>query len=267
MPQPDVFDFDEITEWAPRLCQHLRGHDLEQIAKTIRETETEYWEDSRDILLRAIGRDEAANQVAIWLKAQTVIGYHGTRLSPADLESVRARGLIPLTAADRKVRLTRSLSAHARWGEVEPKLDEAIELFGAKDFAGRREGQVHLTASRAGLTESFNHYLEEGSEFDGHIAQHLLGDEGRALIMADGTPYLIKAAVPGSLAYDACNPYPEISHDLPNLVEPILTSLACWLADESFRSAAMELDCGIVLYEAVPPDWLDIREYIQPSQV
>ncbi len=45
-------------------------------------------------------------------------------------------------------------------------------------LGGRREGQVHLTLSPAGLVNGFNHLLCEVAEIAVHIATELLGPEG-----------------------------------------------------------------------------------------
>jgi len=91
-----------------------------------------------------------------------------------------------------------------------------------QDRGGHREGQVHLTVSRAGLTRSFNHYLTRGSEFDGHVARHLLGVEGQNLLGSHGGAVLFKLQVPGKTALAACNPYVRPDTEIPNLVSDIL---------------------------------------------
>jgi hypothetical protein len=167
------------------------------------------------------------------------------------------KGLLPLVAANRASRLRRSLSAHPRWTEIEPQLEEAIELFGPKARWGRREGQVHLTVSRAGLTKRFNHYLTQGAEFDWHVSNHLLGQEGQALVSADGAPYLVKVRVPGEIAFKACNRYGVPRDELPNLVRPAMAVWSYWLAYPEYDSASRKLDCGMVFKEAVPAEWIE----------
>jgi hypothetical protein len=108
--------------------------------------------------------------------------------------------LRPLVASERQSRLTRALAAHRDWPQVRGDLDRVLTTYGEGNHAGRRQGQVHLTLSRAGLENGFNHYLTHGSEFDQHAAHALLGDEGKELLRRYGRPILIKVKVPGEVA-------------------------------------------------------------------
>jgi hypothetical protein len=96
--------------------------------------------------------------VVAWLQSNEIAGYHGSRLTDEEFHSVKKIGLIPLDAETRRDRLIRALSHHPKWQEVKAKLDETILAYGQGNRAGHREGQVHLTLSKAGLIQSFNHY-------------------------------------------------------------------------------------------------------------
>jgi hypothetical protein len=64
---------------------------------------------------------------------------------------------------------------------MEPQLEETLALFGAANHGGHREGQVHLTISRAGLVQGFNHYLTHGSESIGTSPISALREFARSL--------------------------------------------------------------------------------------
>lgn len=258
-----IFDFDEIESWGPELRNQLAPLLPVDPGATIRARKPEYIEDAADILYGLTSRAALNDGVTAWIKGQSVRGYHGTRLTMEEREAILREGLRPLVAQDRALRLRRSLSPHPRWAEVEGQLPEALQLFGAKAYAGRRERQVHLTVSRGGLVESFNHYLRQGSEFDWHVAHHLLGDEGQALVSADGEGLLISVLVPGETALDACNPFGPPSEG-PNLVTAILKVWSWWLAYPDYRSATYLLDCGMIFRDAVPSDWIEAVTALEP---
>jgi hypothetical protein len=217
----EPFDFDRIEVWGPELHSALRSILPDATRDQIRNSDPKYLEDARDRLFELVDRESLIEGVSEWFRQQSVFAYHGTRVTEDELASIRRDGLLPLNPASRATRLRRSLSSHPKWAQVEPRLAEAIQLFGDGKY-GRREGQVHLTISRAGLVRSFNYYLDQGSEFDWHVAHHLLGEEGQALVAADGAAILIKMRVPGTNALAACNPYGPFGSNLPNLVSDVL---------------------------------------------
>lgn len=257
MSAPLVFDFDDNSEWGPRLTEALQAHLPPDIAAKISASEPEYIQDAADIVLQNGDKWAISATITDWLKSHSVRGYHGTRLGATELASIRENGLLPLVATQRSARLQRALGQHARWPEVADGLPEALELYGAKKYGGEREGQVHLTISRAGLLDGFDHYLTQGSEFDWHVAHHLLGTEGQALIGSDGETHLVTVSVPGVIAFAAANPFGKHSEDLPNLVSDVLRVWSYWLGDQSYRAASLEVDCGMIFYDKVPPNWIE----------
>ncbi len=221
----------------------------------------EYIEDARDLLFNLADRDAIIDATLEWIRSSTVAGYHGTRLTHAEVDSVRAKGLLPLKAEARRDRLVRALSSHPRWRQVADRLDELIQAHGQGARAGRREDQVHLTLSRSGLMSGFNHYLTHGSEFDQHVAHALLGSQGKELLSQDGAPTLIKCAIPGDVALDAAHPFFSIDDlrsrgDVPNLVDEFLKTWSYKLAHPDFQACTLEVDCGMFFCEIVPAGWI-----------
>lgn len=120
---------------------------------------------------------------------------------------------------------------------------------------------MHLTLSRAALTDGFNHYLTYGAEFDQRVAHALLGQDGKELLARDGTPRVIQAAVPGPLALDAAHPYFSIDNirsrgDVPNLVNEFLEAWSYRLAHPGFQSRTLKIDCGMIFRSTVPATWI-----------
>lgn len=258
-----TFDFDDNAEWGPRLWELLRPYLPGDIAQIVRAAEPEFIEDAADVVLMHADEPVLSEVMIDWLRSQRIRAYHGTRVNADELASIRRDGLLPLRVQQRAERLQRALNQHPRWGEVAHKLPAALELFGSGMHSGRREGQVHLTVSRAGLVEGFNHYLKEGSEFDWHVSHHLLGPEGQALMAADGQPYLIAMLVPGDTALASCNRYGMPTDRFPNPVYDLFRVWSYWLGNPDYRASRLKLDCGLVLSDTVPATWIDYIEKIE----
>lgn len=256
-----MLDFDNIDDWAPRLTAEMRPFVPNSVEQTLVESELDYIEDAQDILFDLTDRDAVIDAVVAWLRSRNISGYHGSRLTDEETDSVLTVGLIPLLAETRRDRLRMALSPHPRWSEVEAQLEAAIRAYGQGNRAGHREGQVHLTLSRSGLTNDFNHYLIYGSEFDQWVARFLLESEGMEFLARYGKPRVFQVAVPGDKALDAANQYFSVDErrergEIPNLVDKFLM---CWcyrLSDPSFQSQTLKVDCGMVFRKTVPADWI-----------
>lgn len=217
--------------------------------------------EARDLLLASTDREAVIDAALSLIQAEGITGYHGSRLTDAEVHLIRSSGLLPLRVADRRRRLTRALSPHPRWPEVAQRLDGVIQAYGPGGRAGRREDQVHLALSRAGLTKGFNHYLTHGAECDQHMAYELLGQEGTQLLSRDGTPRVIRIAVPGSSALDAAHPHFSPSDlrtrgDIPSLVREFITAWSNRLICPDFQSETMRIGCGMVFRSVVPASWI-----------
>lgn len=256
-----MFDYDEIDDWAPKLAAALKDHVSDAVRNKIAAMTFEFVEDARDTLFKLVDRDAVIDATIAWIRSSALAGYHGTRLTDAEVDSVRAIGLVPLNAEMRRGRLERAFALHPRWSEMAEKLDELIYSHGPGERAGPRENQVHLTLSRSGVNSSFNHYLKSGSEFDQRVAVAILGSEGIDLLGRDGSPKLIKCAVPGGTALDASHQFFSIDDlrskgDVPNLVDQFLNAWSYKLAYPEFQSGTLKTDCGMVFRETVPASWI-----------
>jgi hypothetical protein len=266
-----VFDFDHIEEWGPRLCLELSGAVPRDVSQAIASGKPKLVEDARDILLSKVDQTIVLRLAVNWLKLQTIVAYHGSRLTAEEIVDVRRDGLRVLKATDREQRLRTILSAHPRWPTVERSLTEVVDAYGVnwlQNNSGRREGSVHATISRSGLIKSFDRYLKYGSEFDQMVSQRLLEDEGMELLGGYGSPVIFKIAVPGVVAFHAANPcLPELPIGLPNLVRESLDAWAFWLANPTFSTQTLEVDCGLKFSADVPPEWIIDCEQVADPRV
>jgi hypothetical protein len=145
---------------------------------------------------------------------------------------------------------------HPRWSECASRLGEELSRHGPGGYVGVREGEVHLTLSRAGLTESFNHYLEYGA-IDQHVARALL-DEERSGVSRPGRGAAIDIGGGPWAGRDCCGPpYFSVAmmrerDELPNIVKVLLRAFAFRLMRPVFQSRRLEFDCGMVFRSAVP---------------
>lgn len=248
-----MLDFDNIGDWAPKFATSLVRHVPDWIATKLRVKKPKYVEDARDLLFAWADRDAVIDEALQLVCSDEIAGYHGSRLTDAEVDLIRSRGLIPLKAEDRRHRLARALSPHPKWPKVAYQLDDVIQAHGRGGSAGCREDQVHLTLSRVGLTKGFNHYLTHGAEFDQHVAHALLGQEGTELLSRDGEPRVIRVAVPGSIALDAAHPYFSVSDlrargEVPNLINEFLKAWSYRLAYPEFQPATLQVDCGMIFH-------------------
>ncbi len=161
-----TLDFDKIDEWTISLSNVLYPLITNSTIRKLTESKFKYIEDSQDLLFKLTNQDEIINAVIEWIRSKKIVGYHGTRINKAEIDSIIKNGLLALDAIDRTSRLTRVLSSHPKWDSIKNKLDNTIQSHGKGNYSGKREGQAHLTLSRASLINWFNHYIRYGSEFD-----------------------------------------------------------------------------------------------------
>ncbi len=257
----ETVDFDNIDCWAPNLTVVLRSVVTDSVIERLAGAKFEFIEDALDFLFTLTDSDAVTDAVLAWITSVNIMGYHGTRLTDEEVTSIKNNGLLPLEAKLRRNRLARALSFHPKWSEVADRLDAVIEAYGKNNRAGNREGQVHLTLSKAGLVHGFNHYLAFGSEFDQRVAQYLLGEEGKKLLSLYGKPRIIEIALPGNLALGAAHPYFGIDDmrrkgDVPNLVNEFLKAWSYRISNPNFQSRKLEIDCGMIFYKTIPANWI-----------
>jgi hypothetical protein len=258
-----MLDFDNIDDWAPKLTAALSQHVPDSVKQKLVGAipEYEFIEDVQNKFFDLTDRIAIIDATMAWLKMNEIAGYHGSRLTDEEVDSIRINGLIPLEPHARRYRLSRTLSTSPRWPEVLDELDPAILAYGRANRAGLREGQVHLTLSRTSLTQDFNHYLIYGSEFDQHVAQELLGTEGIELLASYGESRVFQVAVPGDLALDAAHPSFTVDDlrdrgEVLNLVKEVLKSWVYRLVCPSFQSKTLKVDCGMVFRQDIPAAWI-----------
>ncbi len=264
--------FDKAQEWCPSLAATLSDVLPKNAPKLLEAAKPRYVEDSLKILFGLADRPRVIAATIAWLSANRIAGFHGTRVNEEELDSIERRGLLPLQASDRLVRIERVLKARADWPDMEAKLKAAIDELGPGERMGAREGQVHLTLSRNGLSSGFNHYLLYGSEFDQRVLQHVVSDEALSLLEADGRPVILTCSIPGKAALDAAHPYFGIQltmdmGEVPNIVREFLEVWAFKQAWPEFQSSSLEVDCGMVFHDAVPPEWpTSVEPWVRPSE-
>lgn len=250
--------FDDPSTWEASLIERL-GDQFSRRFVALRRRH-QYIEDSRNTLL-AEGREAILRSALSWLSENSLAAYHGTRLNPQELASIRSKGLVTLTARDRVARLERTLSRHVDWSSVAPRLEDVVDRGGLGFMIGSRTGQAHLTLSMSALAHGFNHYLSHGSEFDQRIAHQLLGEEGVELLAQDGSAYILEFCVPGPAAIAASHRYFSAEEmiergEIPNVINEFLEVLSYRVHDPTFSPTRLQTDCGLVFSATVPPEWL-----------
>ena len=162
-----MFEFDAIDQWGPSLARYLGEVVPTKAYEFLRDRKPKYFEEYRDVLFRApdVRPGKVITATGDWLSSQPVIAYHGSRLTPAEIENVILKGLEPLHARRRIDRLRLIFSQHPNWFDISSRLSEVIDEFGAHGLAkghGLREGFVHAAISRDSLINCFDRYLTYG---------------------------------------------------------------------------------------------------------
>jgi hypothetical protein len=268
---PQMFDFDAIDRWGPSLASYLEEVVPAKAYEFLRDRKPKSLEEYRDVLFRAPGvRPSKVNSsTSDWLLLQPVIAYHGSRLTPAEIENVTLKGLKPLDARRRTDRLRLIFSRHPNWFDISGRLSEVIDEFGVHGLAkghGLREGFVHAAISRASLINCFDRYLIYGSEFDQMIALSLVGKSGLRLLASYGQTVLIRLRIPSAVVIKAANPYPGIGGKIPRPIGDILYSWARWAVDRTCSNTNSGVDCGLRFEAPIPPDWIVGHEILDLSQ-
>lgn len=263
-----MINFDDIDTWHSVLTDRLAEHVPDAAYLKLTDLSPDYIEDALDFVLDLTDRNVIMDATLNWLRSDKIVGFHGTRLVNEDIQSIQENGLIPLRAEARRARLVRALSYHHKWPDISDSLAPTIQRFGPENYSGVREGQVHLTLSRSGLVNSFNHYLKYGSEFDIKVAQDLLGQEGLDLLAKDGKPYVLGLAIPGDIALKAAHPFFTVEDvqengEIPNIVREFLEAWAFRHAKPSFLSSTMHIDRGMIFCSTVPSEWIMSYEEVE----
>jgi hypothetical protein len=133
-----VFDFDSIDQWGPSLLRHLSAIVPETAFAFLRERRPKYFEEYRDLLFRAPGIKprEIIAATGDWLRSQSVIAYHGSRLTPEEIQMIQSEGLRPLEARSRTARLGLILARHPNWSNISDCFHEVVDTFGAPLMGG-----------------------------------------------------------------------------------------------------------------------------------
>lgn len=258
-------DIDQIEEWSPSLGRELSDL-LPPNMEALTRARPEFLSDAREMIFPECDLDQVAARCWAWISSGSVIAYHGTRLDEPGRASVLEQGLKRLDAAARADSLRERLAKHPEWAGREHELDPLIDkMAGEYGLAGSREGQVHLSISRLSLIRDCNHYLVEGSEFDGHAARSLFGMQGQRLLQADREPTLFKVELPGAIALESANPWGR-PQPLPNLIREMLDlwSYRQFYADYSPTDGT---DCGMMFKMDLPPEWIIGFEIIDEAEL
>jgi hypothetical protein len=259
-------DIDQTGEWAPALDRQLRDLIPHDLAALRRGAQPEFLSDARELIFSQSDNDQVVARCWAWISSGTVIAYHGTRLDQNGRASVLAQGLRRLEVAARTDTLRERLAQHPEWTGRQHELDHLIaKSAGEWGMMGSREGQVHLSVSRTSLIRDCNHYLVEGSEFDGHAARSLFGMHGQRLLQAGRDPTLFKLELPGAIALEAANPWGR-PRPLPNLIREMLDIWSYRQFEEGY-APSKGIDCGMMFKVDLPPEWIRGFEIVDEAEL
>ena len=105
-----VIDFDNIEGWEPLLSERLKPLVPTAAVDKLLNAAPKTIQDALDLLLNSTCRKAVIDATVEWVRSVKVVGYHGTRLTEVEAESIRSKGLLPLKIVDRRTRIQRALS-------------------------------------------------------------------------------------------------------------------------------------------------------------
>ncbi len=193
-----------------------------------------------------------------WISEGHVIGYHASRLSDVEIESVSRSGIRCLVLNVRMKQLTDRLAAHGDWKQVADCLEPVARKIGE----GIRDGQAHLSLSRGSQLSAFRHYLRNGSEFDQVVTKALLGADALFLLRTGRSPVLFRVRVPGRSALDA-DRRRLVDGQMSGLARRLLRVWAIWLCDPTIQPGEWRVAYGLIFYQDVPATWIDCIQRVR----
>lgn len=227
----------------------------------IRNLAPRFLEDPRNHLFELFGRNYIRRRLAAHLQNCSIKFFHGTRLSQADLESVKRSGLLPLNLADRRQGLIEILKKHPLWDDVSVGFDDALQMYGRKHTLGSREnGCVYACFSRSALLKGCTHYLQNGAEVDDFIGHHLFGNASAdEFFNRYRSPYIISFDLSFAEAARYSTSFQEQETGEDIIVDKLLCYWAYSLTTPDFEVGSQGDCIAIKIRGSIAPDRLDIE--------
>lgn len=257
-----MIDFDDLNSWENQLNFIMKKYMSDEVCCKLTLLPIKYYDVTASVLLKLLGKDkmkQAIDDILVWIKSSSVIGYHGTRLTEQELDSLEVQGILPLSPEKRENRIAKIIKGYKISVD---QLRKTIYQFGEGVCNGKRKGQVHLTFSRSGLINDFPQYLLYGSEFDRKVICDLIGEnEGKKALKQYGYPKIIKVSIPGRIALEAAHPYLSIDRmrdkdTFPHIVRELLNVWVFRFIKKDFDPKQCGLDCGFIFKEKIPANWI-----------
>lgn len=267
-----MIDYDHFHEWEPGLRAALAQCIKPRILDALSQQAFEYSDEALDWLYVQGDRDSIINTTLAWLRSNSLLVSHGTRLTDDEVASVRRYGLLPLDASARRDRLLSVLDQSTDCEEAKSRIDAVLRRFGQYNHAGTREGQVHLTLSKASLVSQFNHYLTHGSEFDQNVIRDLCGDRGRDLLRRFAEPRVVRVKLSGQMALKGAHPIYSLSSmigsgETPNLVREFLQVWAYLHSKLDSVPTHFLADSGIYFSEPIKTQYIHDIETLSDNEL
>ncbi len=265
-----ILDYDNIDEWSPWFDEIMGAIGPADLIERLHATTPEYVEDARALVVSVVGLPALIAHLQTALASYHVRVFHGTRVTDAELGSIKQHGLRALALSERRVGLVAVFSEHPEWPHKEPMLNREIHRYGPgweKAGTGKREDDcVHVCLSRAGLLHGCNHYLMHGAEVDQHIAMMLFDDNsGLELLTRARKPYIVSFSAPYPDAAVAANPYGFPSEDLPSLINSFLGAWAYRKSHPKFTVVAQRDSIALRFLAPILADRIEHIELVDDA--
>ncbi len=255
-------DFDAVGGWGPSVTGVLEPLLPADITARLQAVSPGSDDEALEVVFGLSNAGAVAAATERWISEGYVIGYHASRLSDVEIESVSRNGIRCLVLHVRMEQLAERLAAHGDWEQVRDRLEPVVREIGE----GCRDGQAHLSLSRGSLLRASPHYLRHGSEFDQVVTRALLGTDALSLLRTGRTPVLFRIRVPGRSALEADRRHLGNGH-MSGLVRRLLQVWAMWLCDPSIQPGEWRVPYGLIFYQNIPAAWIDGVQQVEEHAV
>ncbi len=251
-------DFDDVGGWGPSLTGVLQALLPANITARLRAASPASDDEALEVVFGLSDAGAIAAATEQWISEGYVIGYHASRLSDVEIESVNRNGIRCLVLHVRMEQLAERLAVHGDWEQVRDRLEPIVREIGE----GCRDGQAHLSVSRGSLLRASPHYLRHGSEFDQVVTKELLGTDALSLLRTGRTPVLFRICVPGRSALEVDRRHLGYGQ-MSGLIRRLLQVWAMWLYDPSIQPGEWRVAYGLIFNQDIPAAWIDCVQQVE----
>ncbi len=183
-------NYDKLDTWLPRFSNHLASN-----KKQLDYDEYGYYHFN----------DNLVDSAYEWLRKETFVCFHGTRLDKTMKNSIENHGLKLGNLDDRERDISRSLPSLVETNDFTVKLKKSLLKYFQPNKSGNTyyNGKIYFGISRNDFLNDFgaSHFCTKGSEMDRCVVKNAFGEAAVNEMNANREPFLVWLTVPGNVLF------------------------------------------------------------------